>query len=128
MGNELVIRYNDKSRMVLKLNRLFPRTKDWLNKFFKNVLQNSPDQEEIIDRLIAYLKEVKIPGLPKELEKLDGEINAAHEHMLATQTKSIARENAEWVYRGLKSRKARWPKYCEQHNMNLEMLEGFKRG
>ena len=128
MGNELLIRYNDKSRMVLKLNRLFPRTKDWLNKFFKNVLQNSPDQEEIIDRLIAYLKEVKIPGLPKELEKLDGEINAAHERMLATQPKSIARSNAEWQYRGLKSRKARWPKYCEQHNMNLEMLEGFKRG
>ena len=117
---------HDGSTMVLKLDKLFPRTKEWLNKFEKNILRYTTDREEIIEKMIAYLKDVKIPGLPKELEKLDGEIEAAHEKVLATQPKSYARESAEWVWRGLKSRKARWSKYCEQHRMNLEILESWK--
>ncbi len=128
MGNDLVIRYGEKSKMVLKLDKLFPRTKEWLNKFFKNVLRYSPDQEEIIEQLIAYLKEVKIPGLPKELEKIDGEIEDLHKKMLATQPKSIARENAAWYWRAAKSRKDRWSKYCENIKMNLSMLEQFMKG
>ena len=100
--------------MALKLDELFPRTREWLNRFYKNVLRYSPDEEEILLQMITYLKEVKIPGLPKELEKIDAEIAAAWPNSVAQ--------------RQLKSRKARWPKYCENIRMNLQMLEQFLKG
>lgn len=74
-----------------------------------------------------YLQTVKIPGLPEELKALDGEIEAAHEIMLSYQPKSWQREGAEWQWRHLKSVKARWDKYCQQHDMNVEVMQSWKR-
>ena len=126
--NEVLIRYGEKSKMRLKMDCLFPRTKGWLSEFERKVLRYCPDRDEVLDRLIAYLRDVKKPGLPKELAALDGEIEIAHNRVLATKPKSISREGAEYQYRRLKSRKAQWPKYCQLHDMNLEVLEGYRRG
>ena len=125
--NELVVRYCEKSKMVLKLDKLFPRTKGWLNEFEKKVLRYCPNRDEVVDYLVNYLQNVKIPGLPEELKALDGEIEAAHEIMLSYQPKSWKREGAEWQWRHLKGRKARWPNYCAQHDMNVEVLQSWKR-
>jgi len=123
--NELVIRYGS-SKMVLHLDKLFPRTKGWLNEFEKKVLRYCPDREEVIDRMIAYLRDRKIPGLPDELKALDGEIELAHANMVAYQVRSVEREGAEWVWRHLKGKKARWNNYCKQHDMNMEVLTAWK--
>ena len=123
--NELVIRYGS-SKMVLHLDKLFPRTKGWLNEFEKKVLRYCPDREEVIDRMIAYLRDRKIPGLPDELKALDGEIKAAHEEMVCYRPGSYRRDGAEWVWRHLKGRKARWNNYCKQHDMNMEVLTAWK--
>ena len=123
--NELVIRYGS-SKMVLHLDKLFPRTKGWLNEFEKEVLRYCPDREEVIDHMIAYLRDRKIPGLPDELKALDGEIELAHANMVAYQVRSAEREGAEWVWRHLKGRKARWNNYCKQHDMNMEVLTAWK--
>ena len=122
---DLVINY-DRSKMILHLDKLFPRTKGWLNEFEKKVLRYCPDREEVIDRMIAYLRDRKIPGLPDELKALDGEIELAHANMVAYQVRSVEREGAEWVWRQLKSRKARWDNYCKQHDMNMEVLTAWK--
>jgi hypothetical protein len=108
--------------MVLHLDKLFPRTKGWLNEFEKKVLRYCPDREEVIDRMIAYLRDRKIPGLPDELKALDGEIELAHANMVAYQVRSVEREGAEWVWRHLKGKKARWDNYCKQHDMNVEVM------
>lgn len=118
---DLVINY-DRSKMILHLDKLFSRTKGWLNEFEKKVLRYCPDREEVVDRMITYLRTVKIPGLPEELKALDGEIELAHANMVAYQVRSVEREGAEWVYRRLKSRKARWDNYCKQHDMNMEVM------
>lgn len=126
--NEVLIRYGEKSKMRLKMDCLFPRTKGWLSEFERKVLRYCPDRDEVLDRLIAYLRDVKIPGLPKELAALDRLIETVHAHMVSLPTKSWERENAEYEYRRLKSRKTQWPKYCQLHDMNLEVLEGYRRG
>ena len=124
--SEIIIRYGEKSRMVLKMEKFFPRTKTWLNEFEKKVLRYCPEREEVVDKLLAYLTETAIPGLPEAARRLDGEIAAAHDRMVATRPKSIAREGAEWEYRQLKSRQKRWPKYCQEFEMNREVLESWK--
>ena len=121
----LVISY-DRNKMILHLDKLFPRTKGWLNEFEKKVLRYCPDREEVIDRMIAYLRDRIIPGLPDELKALDGEIELAHANMLAYQVRSVKREGAEWVWRHLKGRKARWDNYCKQHYMNMEVMSTWK--
>jgi len=118
---DLVINY-DRSKMILHLDKLFPRTKGWLNEFEKKVLRYCPDREEVVDRMITYLRTVKIPGLPEELKALDGEIELAHANMVAYQVRSVEREGAEWVWRHLKGRKARWDNYCKQHDINMEVM------
>lgn len=122
---DLVISY-DRSKMILHLDKLFTRTKGWLNEFEKKVLRYCPDREEVVDRMMTYLRTVKIPGLPEELKALDGEIELAHANMVAYQVRSVEREGAEWVWRHLKSRKARWDNYCEQHDMNMEVMSTWK--
>ncbi len=127
MTNNLVIRYGGEgSKIVLKLDQFFPRSKKWLTDFEKLVLRYCPERDDALDALIAYLKEVKIPGLPKELEALDGQIEQAHIKTLSFRPKSIARESAAWEERQLKSRRAHWFKYCDSIKMNLEMLEAMR--
>lgn len=38
-SNELVIHYYSGGKTILKLNKLFPRTKGWLNEFEKKILR-----------------------------------------------------------------------------------------
>ncbi len=123
--NELVIKYAG-GKMVLHLDKLFPRTKGWLTEFEKKVLRYCPDRDEVVEQMLDYLTRVKIPGLPEEARKLAGEIELAHANMLAYQVRSVEREGAEWEWRRLKSRQKRWPKYCELHDMNKEVLESWK--
>ena len=121
-SNELVIHYYSGGKTILKLNKVFPRTKAWLSEFEKKILRYCPDREEVIERMLEYLRTVKIPGLPEELKSLDGEIDAAYHRMCCYPKDSWQRENAEWVWRQLKSRKARWGNYCKQHDMNVEVM------
>jgi len=122
----VIIRYDEKSRMVLKMEQFFPRTKTWLNQFERLVLRHCPEKERVVEEMYSYLTGTAIPGLPEAARRLDGEIAAAHDRMLATQPKSFAREGAEWKYRQLKSRQKRWPKYCAEFEMNKEVLEQWK--
>ena len=128
-----VIRYGGyfegfKGTMTLKLDKLFPQNKEWLIKFERRVLRYCHEREEVLNQLTAYLKTVKIPGLPKEFDQLDKEIAAARHRVRMTIPESISREIAEENLSILKNRKARFSTYCERCRMNLEILESFKKG
>ena len=127
MKEEIIVVRYDRSRMVLRLDKLFPRTKGWLEHFLKYVLCLDVEHEQyILDHMISYLKNVRIPYLTEELKGLDKDIESAHDAMLACQPRSFAREGATWKWRQLKNRKARWDNYCAQFDKNVEILEAWK--
>lgn len=127
MEHLITIRYGEKNKMVLRMEKFFPRSKTWLNQFEKKVLRYCPDMDEVVDAMLAYLTGTAIPGLPEAARRLEGEIREAHLEVLKYKPRSWQRENAEWYERQLKSRQKRWPKYCAEFDMNKEVLESWRR-
>ncbi len=126
MNDTIIIRYGGRSRMVLKMEQFFPRTKTWFMQFERTILRYCPDREEVINQMLEYLNQVAIPGLPEAARKLDGQIKEAHLEVVKHPSRSYKRIDAEYVERQLKSRQRRWPKYCAEFEMNREILEGMK--
>jgi len=69
--NELVIKYAG-GKMVLHLDKLFPRTKGWLTEFEKKVLRYCPDREEVVEQMLDYLTGVKIPRSARRSAEVGG--------------------------------------------------------
>lgn len=115
--------------MRLNLRTLFPRTKTWLNEFFRKAMHNWEDERdlEILDRLIVHLKEVEIPALPGKYQKLERDIEQARAEMMECPRHSPERLNADWRLKLLKSKKKSWPRYCAQFDMNLSVLEEYRK-
>ena len=115
MADQLIVRYGEDSRMILRLDSLFPRTKAWLAEFERTVLPYCAQREEVIDALYAYLTETAIPKLPEERKKLAQEVEDARVH-------AVDKESRNYALR-LNRTLQRWPKYCAAFEENRKVIE-----
>ena len=124
--HEVTIRYST-GRTVLKLDKLFPQTKEWWRKFLKKTVAMDYDHEEdILNAIIDYLRNERIPKLPEDFKRLDKDILAAYERYVAVVYDEWAKEIylREWM--SLKRRKKSWAKWCAKFDMNLQLLEEWR--
>lgn len=115
-----------RGRITGKLDEIFPRAKCWLTEFLRTVALDYDHEKELLDTMIDYLENERLPGLPEEWETIDASIRDAHIFRLCYATSSMERLALEHKERVLRRRKKHWDLYEKSLRDNLEQVKAWR--